>query len=103
VLHGAQSLITQVQPIPPRPLTKDEKKEATAAAKEIVCIFCAGIHAGPSSPACPRLASGKLNGDGNLTEFTYWADKDWEDSRVNRVVFLEDVAEEDEDDEPAPA
>lgn len=96
IAHGAQELI---QGITPRPrLTREEKREADEALKDktIVCTFCAGLHAGPSSPACPRLASGKVNGDGTVVEFTFWRDDEWDKSRV---VYLEDAIDEPEDDD----
>lgn len=77
----------------PRPvLTAAEKREAADVIKAGgLCRFCAGIHAGASTPACPRLASGKVNGDGDVTEFTFWVT--WP---TDRVVFPEDVEEVDE-------
>jgi hypothetical protein len=69
------------------PLTEQERAEAEKAEH---CLFCAGIHAGMSTPACPRLASGKLDGDGKLVEFTFWPGTEWADGRV---IFAEDAAE----------
>src|SRR6185312_7223268 len=80
----------------PRPpvLTAAERKEAEDAAKEDRwCKFCAGIHAMPSTTACPRLAGGKLDGDGKVVEFTFWPGRDWADGRV---VFAEDAMEDEE-------
>jgi hypothetical protein len=74
-------------PRPMPPLTEQERAEAERAQH---CLFCAGIHAGMSTPACPRLASGKLDGDGRLAEFTFWPGTDWADGRV---IFAEDAAE----------
>ena len=70
------------------PLTEQERAEA---AKAEHCLFCAGIHAGMSTPACPRLASFRLDGDGKLTEGTFWEGTAW---AQGRVLFAEDVAEE---------
>lgn len=80
-------------PVMPRaPLTDKERRDASDLFKQgAVCAFCAAIHVGASSPACPRLASGKLNGDGAVVEFAFWPDGQWDQSRV---VFAADVAEE---------
>lgn len=82
-------------PTAPRPTLNDQEKRD---AGELVrsggsCLFCAGIHVGASTPACPRLASGKLNGDGAVVEFSFWPDGQWDTSRV---VFVADVAENEE-------
>jgi len=75
---------------PRLPVTHEEREELErVAADGGLCRFCAGIHAGGSTPACPRLASGKLNGDGDLIEFTYWPSWD-----ASRVIYPEDVDEE---------
>lgn len=77
------------------PMTAAEKREAHALVKAgNTCVFCAGLHVGASGPACPRLASGKLNGDGTVTEFAFWRDGDWDTSRV---VFAADVEDEEVD------
>jgi hypothetical protein len=76
------------------PLTPAERQEAAKLVREgLTCQFCAGLHAGPSSPACPRLASGKLNGDGAVIEFTFWPDGQWDTSRVRFVADLADETE----------
>lgn len=97
VTHGAQDKIAHLQPKPTLPLTQQEKKEAEDAVKAgAVCVFCARIHPGASSPACPRLASGKVNGDGTVIEFTFWQDGSWDTSRSVPVEDLEeDETEED--------
>ena len=61
---------------PPRPALTPQDREETlkAAADGAVCLFCGGIHPGASTPACPRLASFKLNGDGKITEGSFWPD-----------------------------
>lgn len=93
VIAGAQRLLDSRGPR--SPMTLAEKAEAREAIEKngALCLFCAGIHVGASTPACPRLASGKLNGDGTVVEFTYWGSWD-----ATRVVFPEDI-EEDEDKE----
>jgi hypothetical protein len=83
----------------PRPpvLTPAERKEAEAAAKEGAgCLYCGGLHAAPSTPACPRLASFKVDGDGKITEGTFWEGVAWAEGRV---VFAEDAMEDEEGDD----
>lgn len=92
--QAAHSVITGTQRIfsstPRLPLTQEEKTEAKKVAQDGgVCLFCGAIHVGASTPACPRLASGKLNGDGAVTEFTYW--REWD---TDRVVFPEDIEDD---------
>lgn len=84
-----------MQLLSPRPaLTKAEGREAKETVKTGgLCTFCAGIHAGLSSPACPRLASGKVNGDGTVVEFTYWRDGEWDTSRIIFAADIEDAEE----------
>lgn len=80
---------------PRLPVSREEREELEkVAADGGLCRFCAGIHAGGSTPACPRLASGKLNGDGDVTEFTYWPSWD-----ASRVIYPEDVDEDLDGDE----
>jgi hypothetical protein len=76
----------------PPVLTTDERTEAEAALADM-CRLCAGIHAG-SDLACPRLASFKLDGDGNVREGTFWRDGEWDTSRV---LFAADAVEEDKE------
>lgn len=92
--QAAHSVITGTQRIfsstPRLPLTQEEKSEAKKVAQDGgVCLFCGAIHVGASTPACPRLAGGKLNGDGAVTEFTYW--REWD---TDRVVFPEDIEDD---------
>lgn len=91
-IAGTQQRIAPV--VAPRlPMSKQERDEVEKAVKDTgICLFCAGIHAGLSGPACPRLASGKLNGDGTVVEFTFW--NEW---NTDRVVFPEDIDDEDEE------
>jgi len=94
--QAARSVISGTQRIfggsPRLPLTQEEKKEAQQVAKSGgVCLFCGGIHVGASTPACPRLASGKLNGDGTVVEFTYW--QEW---NTDRVIFPEEIEDDKE-------
>jgi hypothetical protein len=79
----------------PAPLSAEERAEAEKAEqdKAAVCILCAGYHALPSSPACPRLASVELNGDQKITKATYWPGRGW---AKGRVVFREDAMEDEE-------
>ena len=103
-------------PLPPQKLTEKEREEALKDAASTACLFCASLHPGASTPACPRLAMFKLNGDGMVIEGSFWPDgitdttveqigddektktvthtrSDWDTSKV---VPVADVAEEDE-------
>lgn len=87
VISGTQRMFSAPLRLP---MTQEEKIEARKVAQDGgICLFCAGIHVGASTPACPRLASGKLNGDGSVTEFTYW--QEW---NADRVVFPEDIEDD---------
>jgi hypothetical protein len=79
------------------PLDAEEKAEAEKAARERdeVCVLCAGYHAQPSSPACPRLSSVELNNDMKIVKATFWPGRKWAEGRV---VFKEDTLEGDGDD-----
>ena len=59
-------------PLPVKTLTDEEKAEALKTAKEEACRFCAAFHAGASTAACPRLATFKLNNDGDVVEGSFW-------------------------------
>lgn len=82
-------------PYPP-PLSEAEQEQAQKAASDAakVCRYCIGIHDQPNTPGCPRLASFKLDGDGKVTEGTYWPGTDW---AQGRVIFTEDAHEQQED------
>ena len=58
----------------PRPvLTPEEREDALKRADEgETCRFCASFHAGASTPACPRLATFELNGDGQVIKGSFW-------------------------------
>jgi hypothetical protein len=56
------------------PMGREEREEALESAASAACRFCAGFHPGASTPACPRLATFKLNGDGMVIEGSYWPD-----------------------------
>jgi len=104
-IRTAQHLLapaaTSALPAAARPaLTDQEKRDAgelVSAGK--MCAFCAGLHVGASTPACPRLAAGKVNGDGIVTEFSFWPDGQWDTSRI---VFVADVAEDVDEDGKEP-
>jgi hypothetical protein len=109
--------LTRVQPpIPVKALTAEEKETALKDAAAAACRFCAAIHPGASTAACPRLATFKLNGDLDVTEGSFWPSgatetvvvtdgagkvlsvtqttrNDWD---VTRVVFADDLAEEED-------
>lgn len=90
-IAGAQRMLGG-NSFPRLPLTQQEKQEARKVVQDGgVCLFCGGVHVGASTPACPRLASGKLNGDGAVVEFAYW--QEW---NTDRVVFPEDIEEDEE-------
>lgn len=101
---------------PPFPMPREEREEALKDAEKTVCRYCAAWHEGASTPACPRIAKCKMNGDGMITEVEFWPDgittsavetdgdgkvravthhrtDNWDTSRVVRVS---DAAEEDE-------
>jgi hypothetical protein len=82
--HAAQSALRAAQqrldaftgkaPVFPPPLTREEREEALKDAGSTACCFCAAWHPGASTAACPRLATFKLNGDGQVVEGTFWPD-----------------------------
>ena len=120
-IHAAQSRLDVLTrgsfPFPVKKLTDEEKEDALKSAKDEICLLCGGLHAAPNTPACPRVASFELNGDGKLVKGTFWPDgmKDsvveldadgktvgvryeqhagWDTSRV---VFAADLAEEEDE------
>jgi len=80
-------------PLPEPPVLTDEERTEAEKALADMCRLCAGIHAG-GDLACPRLASFKLDGDGNVREGTFWRDGEWDTSRV---LFAADAVETDEE------
>jgi hypothetical protein len=83
----------------PRRLPEPDRAEAAAILSAGGgCELCGGLHAG-AELACPRLASFRLNGDGAITEGTYWPNGQWENPE--RVILPED-AEERADDAAEP-
>ena len=122
-LRAAQERLSGFTHRPPLPMPREEREEALKAAADTACKFCASWHPGASTPACPRLATFKLTGDGDVTEGTFWPDGVTDDAietdgegnvravthhrssswDTSRVVPVADVAEEDEeDDDGAP-
>jgi hypothetical protein len=77
--QAAQSAIAQARArvegfTRPRPiLTPEEREDALKAVdgKE-TCLFCGALHHGASTPACPRLATFELNGDGAVIKGSFW-------------------------------
>ncbi len=77
--HAAQAALRAAQdrlgvfgrPVRP-PMPREEREEALKDAGETACGFCASFHPGADSPACPRIAECKLNGDGKITEVKFW-------------------------------
>jgi hypothetical protein len=86
--------------VPQRPvLTQREKTEAQEAARQQRhCALCGGIHAMPSTAACPRLASFELDGDGKVRAGTFWPGKRWS---KGRVLLAEDAHEDGEEEDAA--
>lgn len=79
----------------PPPLSPEERADAEEAARaNRFCKFCAGLHAMPSGPSCPRLASFELDGDGEVKAGTFWKGTSWAEGRV---VLAEDATEEGDD------
>ena len=75
----------------PAHLTDEDQAEAAKAKNDSkLCGLCAGVHALPSTAACPRLVSFELNGDGSIKSGTFRTDSKWQ----SRVVLAEDLAEE---------
>lgn len=101
-------------PLPVKTLSSEEKEDALKSAKDEACCFCAAFHAGASTAACPRIATFKMNGDGAVTEGSFWPEGvvdsaiemnaagevvavTFHESRgwnTGRVVFVDDVADE---------
>jgi hypothetical protein len=110
-------------PPPVKRLTEEEKEGVLKSAKDEACYLCGALHAAPNTPACPRVATFKLNGDGVLIEGSFWPDSvtdsaiemngtgevitvthhrhvGWDTSRV---MFISDAAEQGGEDEAAEA
>jgi hypothetical protein len=85
-------------PRQPKHLSPEVRAEALEQFKSNQsCQFCGGLHAGLSTPACPRIASFELNADGAMSAATYWPSGDWD---ASEVIFSTDT---EEPDEPAAA
>jgi hypothetical protein len=82
--------------LPAQPLTEEDKAEAAKVAQaKLYCTLCGGAHAMPSTPACPRLSSFELDGDGKLKAGTFWPGLKW---AKGRVALIEDLHEKDGND-----
>ena len=80
----------------PFPLTPEEKAEARKpAARSGACFLCGCEHALPNTPACPRLASFEVDGEGRVKAGTFRPGKKW---AKGLAVFIADLLEEDEPD-----
>lgn len=94
VLAAARGRIGGQRPypaLPPQKLTAEQQQEAIQTISNGGgCGLCGGIHAA-AEHGCPRLASFRLDGDGRITEGTFWPDGSWDRSSV---VFATDEAEE---------
>ena len=75
-IHTARSRLDVLTrgsfPFPVKELSGEEKEEALKSFATSACRFCASQHAGASTAACPRLATFKLNGDGDVIEGSFW-------------------------------
>lgn len=106
-------------PFPVKALSDEERAEALKDAADSSCQLCGGIHPAPNTPACPRVATFECNPDGKIVRGTFWPSgatesvvktdaegkvvsavhtvrSEWDTSRV---VFIADVAEEDNGDD----
>jgi len=124
-IHMAQSRLEALTrgklPFPVKKLSDEEKEEALKSAKDEACMLCGAFHAAPNTPACPRVATFELNGDGRLVKGTFWPDgmtdsavdldkdgnvvgvhveqhRGWDTSRV---VFISDVADDEQGEDEA--
>lgn len=70
--RGRIGAIAGERPYLPPMMGREEREEALQDAKRTACLFCASWHPGASTPACPRLATFKLNGDGTITGGSFW-------------------------------
>ena len=85
--------------------------------------MCGGVHPAPNTPACPRLATFKLNPDGRIVEGTFWPDgaaesvismdaegnvvsvthrvrSDWDTTRIVHAADLAEEEDSEHDDAP---
>ena len=98
VIAAARARLDQRTPIPalpaakpPVPLTAEQRAEALDVIKDGgACTLCGGLHQGADLPACPRLATFRLDGDGRVVEGSFWPGTEW---AAGRVVLAEDAAE----------
>lgn len=75
-LHAAQQRLDAFTGRRPAfPMPREEREEALKDAAQSACLFCASWHPGASTPACPRLATFELNGDGKVVKGSFWPDK----------------------------
>ena len=101
-------------PFPVKKLSDEEKEDALKSAKDDACYLCGAFHAAPNTPACPRVATFRLDGDGRLVEGSFFpsaisdsaVDLDSEGKVIgvhhethvgwdtSRVVFISDVADD---------
>lgn len=107
------------------PMPREEREEALKDAAQTACLFCSSFHPGASTPACPRLATFELNGDGKVIKGSFWPDKTseaaietnaegkvvavtwhehrgWDDSKVVPVADVAEDEPEGEDDGAHP-
>lgn len=60
-------------------LSEEERAEAARAKEQaaLVCRLCGTVHVLPNAPACPRLLSFELAGDGSVKAGTFRTDRKW--------------------------
>lgn len=74
-LHAAQQRLDAFTGRRPAfPMPREEREEALKDAAQTACLFCSSFHPGASTPACPRLATFELNGDGKVVKGSFWPD-----------------------------
>jgi hypothetical protein len=89
-------------PFPQRhKLTDAERRDATEAAKT-ACQLCGGLHAGPNTPACPRIRTFERDGDGKVVKGEFWQDGQYDAARILFVADALDDEDGESDDSGQP-
>ena len=101
-------------PFPVKKLSDEEKEDALKSAKDDACYLCGAFHAAPNTPACPRVATFRLergrqaggrllfpsaisdsavdlDSEGKVIGVHHETHVGWDTSRV---VFISDVADD---------
>lgn len=87
-------------PFPQRHKLTEQDREAAKEAAKAACTLCGGLHAGPNTPACPRIRTFKLDGDGRVVEGEFWQDGMFD---AGRILFVADALDEAEDEDNGAA